>query len=165
MRDNTRSKGFSLIELMIVIAIIGVLAAVAIPTYKNYVIKSKVSKMVEHATVFKTTMEEHIDTVGPLTSPCELNSISAPANNSIVFVSLHGDGCYIEVASSQEQIGLDDSYGGYISFMLKPTKVDNGFIWRCMLWSPARLPDASIVPQGCMPGTFGDPNWLDLYYN
>lgn len=42
---NSLQKGFTLIELMIVIAIIGVLAAVAVPAYQDYIAKSQVTEM------------------------------------------------------------------------------------------------------------------------
>lgn len=54
---NTAQKGFTLIELMIVIAIIGILAAIAIPQYQNYVAKSQVSRVMAEAGAMKTAIE------------------------------------------------------------------------------------------------------------
>lgn len=54
---NTMQKGFTLIELMIVVAIIGILAAIAIPQYQNYIAKSQVSRVMSEAGSVKTAVE------------------------------------------------------------------------------------------------------------
>ena len=50
-------QGFTLIELMIVVAIIGILAAVAIPSYQNYTLKAKFTEIVNATAPFKTAIE------------------------------------------------------------------------------------------------------------
>lgn len=57
-------QGFTLIELMIVVAIIGILAAVAIPAYQDYTVRAKVSEIVGIASSAKTTIYEDYATNG-----------------------------------------------------------------------------------------------------
>jgi len=69
-------KGFTLIELMIVVAIIGILAAIALPAYQDYTIRAKVSEGLVMAEGFKTVITES-------TTPAELGANIAVANSSV----------------------------------------------------------------------------------
>ena len=57
-------KGSTLIELMIVVAIIGILAAIAIPAYQDYTIRAKVTELINAAGVCKTSVAEYYQAVG-----------------------------------------------------------------------------------------------------
>jgi len=69
---NTAQKGFTLIELMIVVAIIGILAAIAIPQYQNYIAKSQVSRAMGETSSVKTAVESCINEGKTAATKCQL---------------------------------------------------------------------------------------------
>lgn len=73
---NPKQRGFTLIELMIVVAIIGILAAIAIPSYRDYTLRAYIVDATNELSSVRSQLEQHYqdnrtyETAGTFTTPC-----------------------------------------------------------------------------------------------
>lgn len=83
-------QGFTLIELMIVVAIIGILAALAVPAYQDYTIRSKVGEAASLASAARTAVDVYFSENGTLPATTVTNTslgLSAPASYTAKYVA------------------------------------------------------------------------------
>jgi type IV pilus assembly protein PilA len=123
-------KGFTLIELMIVVAIIGILAAVAIPAYQDYTARAQVSEAVELLSGGKTPLGEWYADKGvwPTAAASVMGTLGGKYVNTIAITGGAGATGLITLTATMKGVG---SVNNVIAGKTITMTSDNGSNWYC----------------------------------
>lgn len=137
---KTAQKGFTLIELMIVIAIIGILAAIALPAYQDYTVRSRLSEVLLNMGAVKGTVSENIVNEGAVNANACLGFTAPTATVNMASIACTaGTGVITGTGTAAKAKG--------VVMTLTPTLLAGGNIqWTCNTPTAANF---RFVPSEC----------------
>jgi type IV pilus assembly protein PilA len=156
-------KGFTLIELMIVVAIIGILAAIAIPAYQDYTIRAQVTEGLNLSDAVKVAVADYYTQNGAF--PAAGLVTAAPTGLGFTGVSTGKYGTVDILANGVIQATFSNAGGlqsnaklnGMIVGVSPYVSTNGDLVWRCGL---ATAPTLNIATAGSATGTTIPAKWL-----
>ena len=144
-------KGFTLIELMIVVAIIGILAAIAIPAYQTYIAKSQVTRAIAELGALKTAYEDCLNNgQGTSTNACQIGW----TGSSILKLTAPGSAAAkTPLASVTSGITTTGTIAGEFDEAAAAAIKTNTVTWTRSgsgTWTCSSTADAKYKPAGCL---------------